>query len=536
MKRKPRRSRTPAESAKTPEDFQALSQEIVHLANQGSTRPLFLKSILQRLLMFSGCDVAELWILEGDDSSRLELARYTSEGFSYEVMPREKEFPLQEAPGRVKGSRRPATPRRDRSVATLRIQAGEEVGGTLKLKRPKRGSFQNRDLEGYKAVSDSIGFALLNQRSQADLRERIKELTCLYSIAKEAVVMDRPLEEFLRQTAGLLPSGWQYPELASSRITLDGQSYASPGFREGGQSQHAEIRIHGAPRGTVEVRYHGNCPTLDEGPFLAEERNLINAVAVQIGMIIEIKEADRESARLQEQLRHADRLATIGQLAAGVAHELNEPLGSILGFAQLIRKSEGLSEQLIRDIEKIITGSLHARDVVRNLLTFARQAPSKKSGFDLNQLAEESISFFELRCSKEGIELVKDYSKSPLLVEADRGQINQVVINLVANSIQAMPRGGRLTLETRADQGKALISVKDTGEGMSEQVRKRIFIPFFTTKGVGQGTGLGLSVAYGIVTSHGGEIRAKSSPGEGACFEVSLPLSAPEKAEDHEES
>jgi signal transduction histidine kinase len=257
-------------------------------------------------------------------------------------------------------------------------------------------------------------------------------------------------------------------------------------------------------------------------------------VAHQVALIIESRKAEEERARLQEQLRHADRLATIGQLAAGVAHELNEPLGNILGFAQLMQKAEGFPPQAGQDLEKIIKASLHAREVVRKLRLFARETPPQKTRVDLNELVEEGLYFIESRCAKAGIELVRSLAPDLPEITADKGQLHQVLVNLVVNSIQAMPGGGRLEIRTAAGEGCASLIVEDNGTGMTPEVRSKIFVPFFTTKDVNEGTGLGLAVVHGIVSAHGGGIEVQSQVGMGTRFTVRFPAARPESREEGE--
>ncbi|MHC4505499.1 MAG: sensor histidine kinase, partial [Planctomycetota bacterium] len=297
----------------------------------------------------------------------------------------------------------------------------------------------------------------------------------------------------------------------------------------GSVSERSEARLKaGRDRGTIEVTYTEERPELDEGPFLKEERNLIDAVAGRVALIVERREAEQDRSKLQGQLRHADRLATIGQLAAGVAHELNEPLGNILGFTQLAKKCPELPEQAKGDIEKIEVASLHARETIKKLLVFARQTPPQRRPVQLNRLIEEGLHFFKARCAKEGIELVLELSPDLPEITADPAQLNQVLVNLVVNALQAMPDGGTLTVRTRprvtSGEGRISLVVEDTGIGMSEDVIEKLFVPFFTTKDVGEGTGLGLPVAHGIVTSHGGSIKVDSAVGRGTRFEIELPL------------
>lgn len=146
---------------------------------------------------------------------------------------------------------------------------------------------------------------------------------------------------------------------------------------------------------------------------------MLDTVARQVALIIERRQTEEDKLKLQEQLRHADRLATIGQLAAGVAHELNEPLGSILGFAQLAKKCPGLPKQAEQDIEKIVNASLHAREVVKKLLIFARQMPTQKTKVNLNQIVEEGLYFLESRCVKQGIKLIRSLSPNLPEITAD---------------------------------------------------------------------------------------------------------------------
>ena len=379
-----------------------------------------------------------------------------------------------------------------------------------------------RDITGRKRADKTL------KESEHALRERVKELSCLYSLAK---LIERPgisLEEILEGIVKLLPPAWLYTEITSARIILNGQTYSTPNFRDGGQRQIANIVINEEQRGVVEVVYLEKKPELDEGPFLREERNLIEAIAREVALIVERKQTEEDKEKLQDQLRHADRLATIGQLSAGIAHELNEPIGSILGFAQLIKKYPELSEKAIQDIEKITKASLHAREVVKKLMLFARQMPPQKTRVNLNHVIEEGLYFLESRCVKEGIKVVRAFSPKLPEIIADQAQMTQVLVNIVVNAIQAMPDGGKLTIRTNASDRFISLTVEDTGVGMSDKVVKQIFLPFFTTKDVGQGTGLGLPVVHGIVTSHSGSINVDSKVGQGTKFEVQLPIAEPQ--------
>ena len=373
----------------------------------------------------------------------------------------------------------------------------------------------------------------IRRRTTTALQERVKELTCLLRMAEIAGKPGISMEAILQQTTALLIPAWQYPEIASARVVLDGQVHAAPGFRQSPYTQRADIVVHDVNRGFVEVVYFEERPELDEGPFLREERNLITAVAQQLALVVERKQAELDRVRLENQLRHADRLATIGMLAAGVAHELNEPLGNVLGFAQLAKKCPDLPEMARHDLEKIEVASLYAREIIKKLLMFARQMPPEKTLVNVNQVVQEALSLLEARCSTAGVEVVCALDPKLPLIPADPAQINQVIVNLVVNALQAMPDGGTLRLQTEADSDYAGLHVEDSGTGMSPDVLQQVFVPFFTTKDIGRGTGLGLPVVHGIVTSHEGTIQVHSAVGVGTRIEIRLPVAPAGKVEEN---
>jgi signal transduction histidine kinase len=232
--------------------------------------------------------------------------------------------------------------------------------------------------------------------------------------------------------------------------------------------------------------------------------------------------AQDEKSGLQEQLRLADRLATIGTLAAGTAHELNEPLGAILGFAQLAAKTPELPPATARDLAKIEAAALHAREIIRQLMVFSRQTAPTKAAVDLAWVVQGALELAEPRLQQAAVRVVSRLATTPA-VHADAGQLRQVVLNLVVNAIQASARGSEIRVSLEPTEGAVRLTVEDDGAGMSEAVQKQVFLPFFTTKDVGQGTGLGLAVVHGIVTAHGGSVAVTSVPGHGSRFEVLIP-------------
>ena len=191
----------------------------------------------------------------------------------------------------------------------------------------------------------------------------------------------------------------------AARITLDDRIHETRGAENMVQCMNADIVVDSLKRGLVEVGYTELKPLVDDGPFLIEERHLLDTIARELAFTIQQRSYAEERQKLQIQLRHADRLATIGQLAAGVAHELNEPLASIMGFAQLAAKQSGVPAEVTRDLNKIVAASLHARGIVRELLVFAREARPVKITFNLNELIRDGLFFLESRFVKAGIKL-----------------------------------------------------------------------------------------------------------------------------------
>ena len=554
-------------------DFRSLSKELLRCVNRASPRVGFLAQASELLLDFFGCDEVELRVLESRrNCTRSQATRRPKRDFSYAVIhcaaeevadvlcgsksestleavcrkvlvgpQAEKGHNFTEngsfwtgdvgaipaGPGQPeKGGRFGSSGGTGRycSLAVIPITIGDEKAGLLLLKSLERDFFDLSAAGMAEGTAEILGMSFAHSKAQAALGERVKELTCLYGIAR---IVEEPgigFDDMFDRIVHLLPPGWQYPEVTEARVILDEREHATCDFEESWQVQSADIVVKGLRRGVVQVAYSEMKQLLDEGPFLTEERNLIGAISAQLAHIVERKEAEQETERLQVQLRHADRLATIGQLAAGVAHELNEPLGAILGFAQLAMKCPDLPQQGSQDIDRIIAASLHAREIITKLLIFARQTPPEENSVDLDDVVEESLFFFDARCIKEGIRMVRNLAGGLPMIVADSAQLRQVTTNLVVNAIQAMPATGTLTVATSAADGWVELTVEDTGTGMSEEVKEKLFLPFFTTKDVSQGTGLGMAVVHGIVTSHGGSINVETQEGKGSRFRVRFPV------------
>jgi len=552
------------------DDYWALSRDILNATDHEGSWDDFLHIITEMLARFAGCDAVELRAVQEEECIRCDASLGAEVTFCCRTIPctgdriacppngavggpldllirdvahcrfdpSEKFFTTHGAfwasgvrsrvfvytpPGGDERRIDLGTPNEFDTIGIVPLSVGKSCVGALCLKYLEPRVLRQQDIDLYRLVAQNFGVALAHRSVREELTERVKELTCLTAIAKLAVNREMSLSDLLHEIASLLPSAWKHPSVASARLVVDGVEYRTPRYRETPWKLSSKIVIHDVERGTVEVVYRERACEGHEAVFLKEERNLIDTIARELAFIIERRIAENEKKQLEEQLRHADRLATIGQLAAGVAHELNEPLGSVLGFAQLIAKDEAISDQTRGDVEKIVNAALHAREVIENLMLFARQRPTRKMEVDLNKVVKDGLYFLEARCAKSGVALEKQLAVDLPKIHGDRAQLHQVLVNLLVNAIQAMPEGGTLTVRTNARAGWVYLSVSDTGVGIERDVVGKIFLPFFTTKDVGEGTGLGLAVVHGIVTSHGGEIRVESAVGEGSRFLVSFP-------------
>jgi two-component system NtrC family sensor kinase len=259
------------------------------------------------------------------------------------------------------------------------------------------------------------------------------------------------------------------------------------------------------------------------------ELDRLRRLADSVALAVDVRLLEVEERRLEDQLRQTEKLVALGELVAGVAHEVNNPLTGISAFAELLLE-EGLpTEEQAESVRLIRKEAARAGRVIRDLLVFSRNSGPRHAPVDLNAVVEQTLRLraYGLRAGEITVELELDHELP--LIDGDDAKLQQVVLNLVVNAEHAMLRAAarRLRLRTCRRDDSIVLEVADSGEGMSPEVRRRIFEPFFTTKPEGTGTGLGLSVSYGIVRAHGGDLSVESAPGAGSTFRVVLPLHPP---------
>ncbi len=280
--------------------------------------------------------------------------------------------------------------------------------------------------------------------------------------------------------------------------------------------------------GSGSTNANGNGAALRTG----EPRESILNLAVAPLVSKDLKEIGRliifdditDRSELERRLVQADKLSSIGLLAAGVAHEVNTPLAVISTYAQMLSKQVSEDEPKAKLLDKIAKQTFRASEIVNSLLNFSRTSPAEFADVDLNRLLEDTVSLVKHQLDKSRVDVRFELERSLPGVKGNAGKLQQVFLNLVLNARDAMETGGTLTVRTWSDGAYARIDVSDTGHGISADNLPRIYDPFFTTKVARKGTGLGLSVTYGVVQEHGGSIEVRSEPGAGTLFHLEFPL------------
>jgi two-component system NtrC family sensor kinase len=252
--------------------------------------------------------------------------------------------------------------------------------------------------------------------------------------------------------------------------------------------------------------------------------NLVSAALQNAHLFSDLKNNMNELKQAQEQLVRSTKMAAIGELAANVAHEINNPLTSVLGYTTHLLKTLDMPEAPRKVLGVMEQETLRVRKIIRNLLDFSRQRPSWMRPTDVLQPLRETLALVQGVAEAASVRISEEFDGTPIIVTMDPNEVKQVFINIVNNALQAMPQGGELRVRVNAClQREAVVEFMDTGIGIPEENTRKIFEPFFSTKGEGRGTGLGLSISERIIHNHSGRIEVESAAGQGTTFRVFLP-------------
>ena len=350
------------------------------------------------------------------------------------------------------------------------------------------------------------------------LKERIKELTCLYDVSSIIVNTDvGQFEETLKAIQFGLKKGFQYPEQTEIIIRT---AICSVGNETNidALSLKADIQVFNKSNGYIIAELKDN-----KSSFLKEEKLLLDSVAQKLGNLIERIEIQQNETSLKRQMERADRLGILGELTAGIAHELNTPLANILGFAELLKDDLSQNKSVSDDLDKIIKNAIFSREVVKKLMFFACEMPQEMQRVNLVSSIKNALALLEASFKKASVKYIVKIADDELSIKADTIQLTQIIFNLIINAIYFSPKGGLVTINATQSESHIILKITDEGSGLSKEALEKVFQPFFTTKPLGDGSGLGLSVVHGIVASHKGTILATNNKIKGATFTVKFP-------------
>jgi len=357
--------------------------------------------------------------------------------------------------------------------------------------------------------------------TEAKLKERIKELTCLYEVTSIIVNSDYDrLEPSLEAIAYRLKKAWQFEDVAQIVLKSNGYCIETTGTNEKLVSIKADIKVFNKVEGFIEVGYPQN--KYSKSDFLKEEEKLLENVALAVGNFLERKQIRDSEVAVKRQMERADRLHILGEITAGIAHELNTPLANILGFAELL-KEKVKNDENRRDLEKIVDNAIFSREIVKKLMFFACEIPQEMSTVQLNPMVENVLKLLRPSLGDKKIKLTKSFGNEHIELKADTVQLTQVLFNLIMNAIYYSPVGGQIDVKVAEEEKKISIRISDEGKGIDPKYEDKVFEPFFTTKPTGDGSGLGLSVVHGIISSHKGTISHRPNDPKGTIFIVDFP-------------
>jgi signal transduction histidine kinase len=356
---------------------------------------------------------------------------------------------------------------------------------------------------------------------EAKLKERVKELTCLYEVTSIIVNSDYDeLETSLEAIVYCLKKAWQFENDTEVYLKVCDYETKTKNYQHNMAFMQQDIKVFNRVDGQIQIGYP--LDRYSKSDFLPEEHTLLHNVSLAVGNLMERKQIRDSEVAAKMQMERADRLHILGEITAGIAHELNTPLANILGFAELLKEKVKLKENS-RDLEKIMENAVFSREIVKKLMFFACEMPHKKDEIELNALVENSLKLLSPSFKHKNIVLKKKFSNANILLRADSVQLTQVLFNLIMNAIYYSPIGGEIELVLTEKNETVQIYIADQGKGIASKYNDKVFEPFFTTKPLGEGSGLGLSVVHGIIDSHKGTILHKPNTPNGTIFTIDFP-------------
>ncbi|MCI2229647.1 HAMP domain-containing histidine kinase [Polaribacter sp. MSW13] len=356
------------------------------------------------------------------------------------------------------------------------------------------------------------------------LKERIKELTCLYKVSSLIRNNDfSNIKSLLQEISLSVKKAIRFPDEAFVEIKTDDFTIVEGEKIEDAICIVAALKPFNKIKGAITVGYSKQ--KFSENAFLNEEKLLLKKVSSEISDFFERKAIKEKEDIAKRQIERAGRLTILGEITAGIAHELNTPLANILGFTELLKERYKEDKIGSEDLEKVINSAIYSREIVKKLMFFSCEMPQQMASININKIIDEAIGLLKPNFKKKNIQYNVSYLNDEIYLKVDRIQLTQVIFNLIINAIYFSPLNGKINIIVEEKSKTIQIKISDEGKGIGTTNSENIFNPFFTTKPVGEGSGLGLSVVHGIIKSHKGTIIHQPNSPKGTIFVVSFPKS-----------
>jgi two-component system NtrC family sensor kinase len=399
---------------------------------------------------------------------------------------------------------------RERTVAVLGL--GKTVDGDY---------LSSDDLELLSTIAGYVAIAIENARLYQSLEQKAMQIERLKDFSENIVeslnigVLTVDLEDCIESWNPQLENLLSIPRQEALRRRL--QDVLPQDLAAEISSRYTADRVSGI------YKFHLNTPSGRRLVINASIAPLVGKNGARLGRLILLDDITQR-VRLEEQMVQTEKLTSLGLLAAGVAHEVNTPLAVISNYIQMLAKQIPAGDPRQKTIERIVKQTFRASEIVNNLLNFSRTGAAEFVEIDLNSVLEETLTLVQHPFKTAQVNVIKNYTEKLPPVLGSMTRLQQVFLNLFMNARDAMPSGGMLEVRTGAHNGSVAVEVTDTGSGIPAENLHRIFDPFFTTKATGRGTGLGLSVSYGIIKEHAGKVDVRSTPGKGTSFRLEFPV------------
>lgn len=507
-------------------DTQTLTKE--HFETSHGLREVW-QTIVETITSMFACDTCRLFLLE--DSDRLTLkaqlppgedtdstVKISEDPLIKSVIREEKAVLINNVPDQEQTVR---TPGGVRSFLAIPFRYGEEVMGTVNLSSETADMYTREDLDKLTHFCDSLATVYHNTAEFANLTGYVDELLANLPVGVINIEADSDnvfLNDTAREILGIAGEGIEYKDFVEYLKELEAENFLQFVRRRRAEPGEEVCR--------VELKTDGS-----HSRYISVSSTVIKDISGQVTGVLFVLTDITEQHLLNKQVNRQERLAALGELASSLAHEIKNPITSIIGFAQLIPRRLD-DREFIKKMARIVEReSERLNSLVENLLSFGRPQMGSRLEVEISNLIEDITALTGKRLEKQDVEVELDIEED-LTVYGDPVKLKQIFLNLVLNALDAMPEGGNLEIVGEEKNGNSYIRVIDTGEGIKEEDMNRIFNPFFTTKD--EGTGLGLAITHRIIEEHGGEIQVDSTLGQGAEIQVKLP-SNEEKAAPREE-